>query len=121
MVVVDSGVVGNVSHGTGVVVVVGAAGVVVVAHGAVGGSEAGCAGARSGTPDGDGVGVVVGCAAAIPPPVAINTDTSEATTKAFRGEARLWHDNFRYFAVLDICACLHRDLDRRRARHSLAT
>ncbi|WAM14572.1 hypothetical protein [Rhodococcus sp. JS3073] len=86
----------------GVAVVVGAAVVVVVAHGSVVASDGDCAGASSGAPDGDGVGVVVGCAAAIPPPVAINTDTNEAITKAFLGEARLGHDKFRYFAVLAI-------------------
>ncbi|MFD6057811.1 hypothetical protein [Rhodococcus wratislaviensis] len=48
------------------------------------------------------MGVVVGCAAAIPPPVANSTDASAATINVLPGEARFGHDKFRYFLVLAI-------------------
>ena len=49
-----------------------------------------------------GVGAVLGCARAIPPPVANNTDTNDATINVFAGEARFGRAKFRYFVTLAI-------------------
>lgn len=91
----DAGALAALSDGAGVAVAVERGGftvVVVLAEsvavcGDTDSDGASVVGAAEVVALGVGVGVVVGCAAAIPPPVAINTDTNMVTGSALQGGA----------------------------------